>query len=745
MSSGLIWSEGFYSPYTDLISIAVPQAVFYAHPNDAVDPDPDEQPDPSGWGSPFENEDGVKLPTGTKAGPDQIKLITKLGINWTMQAKPGTQVYGNIDWRGPVVNTAEDGEETRMRLTWNGPQLRYFPDELYDPTIDTSFEVYYRGNIIAVTPNPVLGAAAKREVDPDSEATVWMLYVMCKDGLGDILYKYRMDNYGWANDSMLDETRENLCSYYHKIDNPLGYIIEYTLERQSHHGTPGHEIDDEALEARTPWFFNESCTKLVCMREVETTYTDVNDFEHTEVGLSKYILDINATPDFSYGGNLARMQWKETHDFNKYLYFGSVEWLLYPYAREPYDYDTSILHPYVRFKLEQTLSGSGSQTVATDFDGDVMVTANMLVDQDRSQRQEFSQGIDCNADYGNAHGGCATNDENFNEIAGKQPYSSFNFLDGSGSPYLGGSDSIVMQFSNSSGAHEFTIVWDIYSELGSLDSLGIDHTWPTFGDEAPVVEFHGYVKRFMHFMDLRHPYTMVYSELRAEQALGAEEIPTTVTLNEAYSIGTNESTYMGDESVLVDYTMVGNLLGGEYWRMMGHKWKAGEPDIPLKPVIGGPDWGYSEDVTYTHLASDGVSYEFKTEYVDSGWHEGLDQRSDDSADIDPRYEDFWVPVTKVTANKWHSWSAYFGGAYYDSILGYEIYLNRVTGSMAKAESAFIFSYKGVDPRTGDPTDVVYNILNDKDAVTELEIVSDAEPEVPGVNVTIEALYPLGVI
>lgn len=712
MSSVPIWGEGMYSPYTDIISAEIPTSIFYSHPTDATDPNYADTPDPSGWGLPFYDDDGKPLILGTKGGDRQTKVIGKVKEAWHTQSQPGGQVYGNVDWRGPQADP-ESG--IRVNISWNGPQARYFPDDKFEYGLDNTYEVYYRGKVIAVLPRPVLGAAAKLEEDPDTKEVRWMLYVIGKDGSADILYKYRMHATGWSNSALDSGIRRNLQDPYHVTDNPLGYIVLYRLPRQSKQGTPGHEIDDEALVARTPWFFNESCTKAVCMREVTSTYADVNGVSYSEVGLAKYTMSLDTITTFSYDGALPRMIWREKHDYVRYLDANNGNatiWNLYPYYRDNATYDITVRHPYIRFKLEQEVQAAGYQTVAVDFDGDTLVVANMRAQNYRTQKQGYSQGVDCNADYAPLPlpDSCTTEPENFNEVCGRQPGTLFEYLNGSGSSWIGGYNVYTLQFTNSGGAHKFLVQEDVYGD-GPDDGGVEDH----------IFDYHGYTSRFMHFADLRHPFLFVYTEIKADEWISPTETSTQIFHKEGYSLDSPDPIYTYNR-ILVNKVTQGSAVG--------YKWTANDPDTT--PIVGGPAWPLSTDTQYVHSEDGGITYYYTTEFINAGWSDGVDLRSSDASVLIPPYSAFYTVDSILPHNPWHSWTTFFSNTYDDVILGATLHTNLVSGSMAKSGDDWVFSYRVPDIYTGDPTDTVINIINGVDAIAELSI-------------PIKALYPLGVV
>jgi len=763
---GVMWAEGLFSPQTTLDSVTPLVSIFLCHPNNGTEnASPDDEPPSNGWGYPYTEEDTdgnvTRLPLGTMGGPNQVKLVSKRNSSWGKSNTPGTQLYGNIDWLGPSVGTTEEGDEIYMRLSWHGPQLRYFKDDrfIYDDE-DKYSDVYYQGKYVAIAPLPVLGAAARKGSDD-----TWMLYVICKNGDADRIYQYHMKLSGWAKGSMTDEIRDQLTSPYNLQTNPYGYKIVHNIPHQSIQGTPGHEIDEVAYPADTPWFFNKSCTKAVCMRSVEATYLDEHGEEYTEDHVSKYILQVgSATGGFSfdYGGNIDKYRWHEEHQYIKHVVNAPEDlWCSYPctYPSVPADDDPDCVgdnivdhpdapcrdvsdnnypctdeqlgHNYVRFKVQQLVYALGAQVVATDFDGDTQVTAKVTIEVVRAHNMEFNWGVDCDVyyqtplhtedpyDYGRCPHGVVDCSVEQCQNDGKPACNNHPdvppfFLNGASSPWSGGKGQYKLEFDNSTGSKEFTLFADFYgSEYQKNHDGQRRDEWDVY------LEYHGYTKRFPHFIDLRHPYIIIYTELYSDEWIkwnktaksgrynGASgEITTTLYQKEAHSIDTDEATYISNDTI-VDTTNSGRIVGMD--------WKGDMTDP--KEDIGGPDWPFSDDVDYEH--KEGTDkYVYDTVFINTGWQEGLDQRSPDALLIEPRMDD-WYANSILGVNKWSSWSSFFYNKHYDDILRAEVQFNYVTGGFARSDENWMVSYlqpalNGVDYTA--PSDNWLNYINEGDSL-----------------------------
>lgn len=179
--------------------------------------------------------------SGFLAGPSYVptdgitgeRTIYRVGSDWKLSQETGRQA-GSIDWKGWYVN----GRPTKV-LTWAGPATRYFP-QTYDPNSFShlgvngylglySNRVYQNGELFAVAPRAVLGAALMR----DSAGNEWVV-VICRDGMADVVYR-----------------RPNV-----KSNSTSGW---QQIGRFTH--------DPSALNpANIPWFFNSSGTEAQTMR-----------------------------------------------------------------------------------------------------------------------------------------------------------------------------------------------------------------------------------------------------------------------------------------------------------------------------------------------------------------------------------------------------------------------------------------------------------------------------------------------
>lgn len=161
--------------------------------------------------------------------------IVRKGESWQLSGKQGL-VAGNIDWKGAYVN----GRPTKV-LTWTGPSTRYFPD----PFVVATENIYQSGEVYAVAPGRVLGAA----ITKDANGKEWLIAIVISgagpNGVGEAVYRRPNE-------------KSNQVDFYDPEANPNGWqMIGYF---------PGNPAWDPNLNVFTPWFFNGSGTKAQAMR-----------------------------------------------------------------------------------------------------------------------------------------------------------------------------------------------------------------------------------------------------------------------------------------------------------------------------------------------------------------------------------------------------------------------------------------------------------------------------------------------
>lgn len=162
--------------------------------------------------------------------------IYKYANRWMLSDETGL-VAGNIDWKGGYDPTT--GKPTKT-LSWNGPRSRYFPGWGAATTGDGPFvpEIYRDGELYAVAPRAVLGAALTK----DANNVEWLLAIG-KEGHADVVYRR-------------PSKKSDSAALYDPVSNPDGWreIGRFTRDQSTY------------WEADRPWFFNGDGTEARTMR-----------------------------------------------------------------------------------------------------------------------------------------------------------------------------------------------------------------------------------------------------------------------------------------------------------------------------------------------------------------------------------------------------------------------------------------------------------------------------------------------
>lgn len=177
------------------------------------------------------------------------RLVYRSQGQWRLSRDTSIQA-GNIDWKGWYIG----GRATKV-LSWVGPPIRYFPAyEYYDyasrrDRSESTFEnvVYQGGEVFAVAPGNVLGAAVAR----DSQGFDWLI-VVCTEGVAesikDVVYRRPYK-------------KSSSAALFHEVDEPEGWkkIGEWAP-------TEGDPPGSFTQPADIPWFFNGSGTEAQTVR-----------------------------------------------------------------------------------------------------------------------------------------------------------------------------------------------------------------------------------------------------------------------------------------------------------------------------------------------------------------------------------------------------------------------------------------------------------------------------------------------
>lgn len=164
------------------------------------------------------------------------RAIVKKGAQWRLDTRPG-RVAGNIDWKGWYVG----GKPTKV-LSWQGPKARYFGE--YSGYYDTRFvflkEIFQAGEIFALTPYPVLGAALSRDANGDE----WLIAI-CQDGANEVVLRR-------------PNKKSDSADLYDPVLAPEGW---QEIGRSNVSAMLGVFVDPDV-----PWFFNGDGTEAQTVR-----------------------------------------------------------------------------------------------------------------------------------------------------------------------------------------------------------------------------------------------------------------------------------------------------------------------------------------------------------------------------------------------------------------------------------------------------------------------------------------------
>lgn len=245
------------------------------------------------------------------------RLIVKNGRKWRLAEDQGLQA-GNIDWKGWYVR----GRSTKV-LSWRGPASRYFPASRGTPF---SRNIYQGGELFAVAPCLVLGAAITKETD----AKEWLVAI-CRNGLSDIVYRR-------------PNTPSDSPVLFDPVTNPEGWEEIGNFPPQK-----------DALAPDRPWFFNASGTEAQTMRPLSTRHTV--RLKISMNGASASLVNLGNT--------------KVTSNTRRETHYANCEW---------FSGDNNL--PVVR--ESRTSSSRGSSVVAVDYKGNTEVLASIQVNNSQN-------------------------------------------------------------------------------------------------------------------------------------------------------------------------------------------------------------------------------------------------------------------------------------------------------------------------------------------------------------------------
>jgi len=255
-------------PFSRPVKLITNPVGFYIHPA---------SPGIPGWGYPWTTpppESEEIPPPGTPHGTGQIRHIyhPPSAEEWGIHHQPGDWVYGNIDWAGKKRKPEKENRSERFRLSYWGPQSRYFRDPNFNYGDEEKHnEIYETGKYLSVAPLPVLGAALQTfesAPDPITQEVTKQTYLIaiCKDDFADEIFVRVKPESVLAAD-MTPTIRNEMMKLWDFENNPQGWISS---------GYIPQFIDGSSFanEADTPWFFNASGNECQCMRSWDYNYNN---------------------------------------------------------------------------------------------------------------------------------------------------------------------------------------------------------------------------------------------------------------------------------------------------------------------------------------------------------------------------------------------------------------------------------------------------------------------------------------
>lgn len=381
------------SPYGVIAKYEYPPLKgFFLHPkSDEAD---------AGWTvTTNENTGEVNIP-GTPGGGGTYRFIgwgLKGGAGWKVHHTPGDFFYGEIDWVGKQKNP-DLPTHGKYRLSYHGPNTRYFGTDqfTYGSSSDHN-NIYMEGRCIAVAPYPVLGAALrieKEEPTPDQveegavPRDVLVLVAVCLDGSEEKVLRKVIPSfsYGVTRTKYTDEFRKLEMEMFDDEDFPLGWemIGSFSITEGTQHG--GATLESP----RVPWFFNESGTRAVCVRECSVKIT-IDGTEETQESYHKFSLTVSdGARNASYDdegqdgpGFTVRVATKATR---------APDWV--NETKWPNTYSPKLTHKWAVVDIRQHITMNGYIVVASDFRGDEEVNIKYQISHYTRQNHFMYRGID---------------------------------------------------------------------------------------------------------------------------------------------------------------------------------------------------------------------------------------------------------------------------------------------------------------------------------------------------------------
>lgn len=311
---------------------------------------------PDGWG-PGDTEDGTPAPRPGVAGAHGNKrlLTHREADGWKCHDTPGTQLFGNISWRGKLKSPTNPSRGYSV-LTYHGPSTRYFATDSFSYDGDDShYNIYAEGLCVAVAPYPVLGAAIRTYQMPDGGTRLEIVAIL-KSGADDVVVaKPYAPGSGVSEDGYTAEFREEQRTWYDSVLAPGGWRILSTITcKESYQG------EAVVLEARTPWFFDSTGTVAQCMREADITF-DRGDKVVTQRGYVRYKVTVAPeSASLSVEDNTTGITFKMTTTFTRHGDYSA-------YTQFPLG-GAMGTHYWKTYEARVAIESTGQYVVGVDYD-----------------------------------------------------------------------------------------------------------------------------------------------------------------------------------------------------------------------------------------------------------------------------------------------------------------------------------------------------------------------------------------
>lgn len=367
------------SPYGAITKYEFPPLKgFFIHPkSDAAD---------SGWTVTTNVDTGEVYIPGTSGGGGTYRFIgwgTDGRPGWKINHTPGDFYYGEVDWVGKQKNPALP-THGKYRLSYHGPTTRYFGSDRFSyGSSEDHNNIYMEGRCISVAPGPVLGAALRVEkTTPTAEEEeagvtpidVLVLFVVCLVDDQEHVYRKELQSFsaGVTRTKYTEKFRNKEMALYDDDENPTGWYLIGSFSITSADQFGGATLGTP----RVPWFFNESATEAVCVRECDTTLS-ILGVEEVQKSYNKFLLKIDANG------------FRATHSDEGQTGPGFTVKITTKLERNP-DWvnntpwpsvlSPAMIHTWAVIELRQVLVMTGHLIVAADYEGDTQVEMKYEID-----------------------------------------------------------------------------------------------------------------------------------------------------------------------------------------------------------------------------------------------------------------------------------------------------------------------------------------------------------------------------